>query len=168
MNWVFSKLLRSKSTNQEIRLGNQNEFSGVISPNKPIAVTNEPVEFTSTVDGVSDSRPYKVYSALIGQVGTSDPNVITLLENTFSGTPVWSRSTQGEFAISLTDAFTVGKTSVITSNVMGNGSYQNLFVSFDESNVPDELTFVNVVDLQDTILRDDGIVTTFVEIRVYN
>lgn len=117
MNWVFSKLLRNKSTNQEIRLGNQNEFSGVISPNKPIAVTNEPVEFTGEVTGIPDSRPYKVYTALFYLDGT-DP-VVTELENTLSNELSWTFGGDGFFT--LTPSITPFDSSNTFITVQTNG-----------------------------------------------
>ena len=42
-----------------------------------------------------DSRPYKVYTALLTQSGTNAP-VATVLENTLGGEIVWSRINPGD------------------------------------------------------------------------
>lgn len=55
-------------------------------------------------------KPYKVYSALISQSGTSAPTV-TILENTI-GSIVWTRTGTGEYLATLTGAFTASKTFV--------------------------------------------------------
>ena len=41
MNWIFSKFLKDKNTNRTIRLGNQNEFSGMIFPTTRVDSTIE-------------------------------------------------------------------------------------------------------------------------------
>lgn len=51
----------------------------------------------------------KIYRALITQTSTNTP-VATILENTFTGTPTWSRTGAGNYTITLTGQFTAGKT----------------------------------------------------------
>lgn len=63
------------------------------------------------------ARPYKVYTALLTQSGTDDP-VATVLENTLSGTPVWTRDDVGLYACTLASEFTENKTSIICGQVM--------------------------------------------------
>lgn len=62
-----------------------------------------------------DSRPYKVYTALISQSGTSAPTV-TVLENTLGGNPTLNYTGVGNYGADLTGAFTPEKTAVIISN----------------------------------------------------
>ena len=50
------------------------------------------------------SVPYRVYSALVTQVGTNAPTAV-VLENTLGGTPVWVRMTSGIYRAILTGAF---------------------------------------------------------------
>ncbi len=164
MNWVFSKLLRNKSTNQEIRLGNQNEFSGVISPNKPIAVTNEPVEFTSTVDGVPDSRPYKVYSALLTQSSTDDPTGI-VLENTL-GDILLNYNAEGFYQITSSALFTTDKTVIINSynQTATNGTNIGFIRTVRSSE-----NAVRIYTENTSNVAADGILNkTYFEVRVYN
>ena len=46
---------------------------------------------------ITNVKPYKVYTILISQTGTSDPVVTTLLENTFTGTITWTRTSAGRY-----------------------------------------------------------------------
>jgi len=58
---------------------------------------------------VYDSRPYKVYTALLTQTGTDTP-VATVLENTLGGTVVWIRDGVGSYSCVLSGAFLANKT----------------------------------------------------------
>ena len=76
----------------------------VTVPNLQKVVTNllETIGFVN--DALPDSRPYKVYSALLSQTGTSAPTAV-VLENTLGGTPVFSYVGDGEYRLTLTGAF---------------------------------------------------------------
>ena len=67
---------------------------------------------------IPDSRPYKVYTALLTQSGTNAP-VATVLENTLGGTVVWSYVSIGQYRGTLTGAFLSNKTVVFLTNVYG-------------------------------------------------
>lgn len=58
---------------------------------------------------IYDSRPYKVYTALLTQNGTDAP-VATVLENTLGGDIVWSYDDAGSYEGTLNGAFTSNKT----------------------------------------------------------
>lgn len=62
----------------------------------------------STVQG--DSRPYKVYTALLKQSGTNPP-IATVLENTLGFLPTWIREGSGIYYIN--ESFDIIKTVVI-------------------------------------------------------
>ena len=67
------------------------------------------------------SRPYKVYTALLTQSGTSAP-VAMVLENTLGGTVEWSYVDVGIYRATLTGAFTTNKTMIVPANIrFGNG-----------------------------------------------
>ena len=70
----------------------------------------------------SGGPAYKVYTALLNQSGTDDP-VATVLENTFGGTPVWTRAGNGNYYCTLTGAFPQNKVfcSVTYGPTWGNG-----------------------------------------------
>lgn len=76
----------------------------VTIPNLQRVVNNllETIGFVN--DALPDSRPYKAYSALISQTGTSAPTAV-VLENTLGGTPVFSYVGSGEYRLTLTGAF---------------------------------------------------------------
>ncbi len=101
-------------------------------------------------------RPYKVYTALLTQTGTSAP-VATVLENTLQGTPVWTRFSTNTFNCTLDGAFLEEKTFCIIT------------VSTDDYNSLTSLGRFN----SDTVraVYTEGIgsnVVVQVEIRVYN
>lgn len=102
------------------------------------------------------TRPYKIYTALLTQSGTSAPTA-TVLENTLGGTVVWSYVDVGIYWGSLTGAFTSNKTVILPTNE-----------TFANSN-----TF-SITDIQTNhieIMTDvNGALPPFfvLEIRVYN
>jgi hypothetical protein len=69
----------------------------------PIDITGEQIVDLLTAENY-DSRPYKVYSALVSQTGTSAPTAV-ILENTLNGTPVFSYVNSGEYLLTLSGAF---------------------------------------------------------------
>jgi len=106
------------------------------------------------ITSVSDSvYGYKVYTALLTQVGTNAPTAI-VLENTI-GAIVWSRTTIGGYFATLSGAFTTDKTSVLITNGSANSTYIH-GAQVSTSNV-------NVITV-----ADGQIDKATVEIRVYN
>lgn len=67
--------------------------------------------YTSCKIKPSNISGVKKYKALLSQSGTSAPTV-HILENTLSGTPVWSYSSNGVYNATLSNEFTLNKTSV--------------------------------------------------------
>lgn len=55
-------------------------------------------------------QPYKKYRALLTQVGTDNPIVVDLMENTLGGEVVWSRDSEGVYLGVLTSGFPNTKT----------------------------------------------------------
>lgn len=106
-----------------------------------------------------DSRPYKVYTALLTQSGTSVP-VATVLENTLGGTVVWTRTSNGIYVGTLAGVFTVNKT--FTTNTFGSFSG---FAQFSSSSV----NTVNINTTNSSGTLTDGLLNgNSIEIRVYN
>jgi hypothetical protein len=108
----------------------------------------------------SNTRPYKVYTALLTQTGTDAPTAI-VLENTLGFVPNWQYINIGTYTIN-NALFTNNKTTVnVFLNVNGN-SY-----SF-----PSTVTTANVtihsVFLSDFTYLDGVLNNTAIEIRVYN
>ena len=79
----------------------------------------------------------KVYKALLTQSGTDAP-VATVLVNTLSGTPVWSRSTDGQYLLTLNGEFISSKTFILLgsfdsdNSVSGRGYINGCVISSDE------------------------------------
>lgn len=170
MNWIFSKFLKDKATNRDIRMGNQNEFGGMIFPTKPVAVTDVPVEFTSDVDFTNanviglDSRPYKVYSALLTQSSTDDPTGI-VLENTL-GDILLNYNAEGFYQITSSALFTTDKTVIINSynQTATNGTNIGFIRTVRSSE-----NAVRIYTENTSNVASDGILNkTYFEVRVYN
>ena len=108
---------------------------------------------------VIDSRPYKVYTALLSQILTNAP-VATILENTLEGTVIFSYSEVGSYVATLTGAFIFGKTwCSITSSASAN-------VTLNAGRTSDNT--VNINSFLSGTLRNSIMSPVCLEIRVYN
>ena len=107
-----------------------------------------------------DSRPYKVYTALLTQSGTDAP-VATVLENTLGGEVVWSRNVVGDYTLSLTGAFVDGKTYAPNITDISKDFYAYFNINLNYINL---LTYNFTTNTAD----DDILINTPIEIRVYN
>lgn len=107
-------------------------------------------------------RPYKVYSALLTQTGTSAPTA-TVLENTI-GAIVWSRNAAGQYYATLASAFTANKThSSITIGSVSGGASPRTCAAYVLS------TSIVVFSTFDAGSGTDNQLTgASIEIRVYN
>ena len=66
----------------------------------------------------TDSRPYKVYTAIVTQSSTNAP-VLTILENTFTEVPTSSYTSVGDYAINFASTtLTANKTAVFANNTI--------------------------------------------------
>ena len=103
-------------------------------------------------------RPYKVYTALLTQSGTSAPTA-TVLENTI-GAIVWTRNGAGEYYGTLSGAFTSNKTWCSPPLSANTGDFVGVQVGRLDNNivVVKSLVFGN---------SDDELSETAIEIRVY-
>jgi hypothetical protein len=108
-----------------------------------------------------DTRPYKVYTALLTQTGTDAP-VATVLENTLGGTVVWSYEDVGHYRGTPSQAiFDETKTfHFVNSN---NQGYQ--FEVTSQLNTNDDWRLL-VVD--GSAPADSSLEKLPIEIRVYN
>lgn len=79
----------------------------------------------------SYGRPYKVYSALITQVGTLAP-VVTITENTTGVNITWTRLDVGKYLATATGLFTVGKTSILLGSE-GTELSNNIYTIYDKT-----------------------------------
>lgn len=110
-----------------------------------------------------DSRPYKIYTALLTQSGTDAP-IATVLENTL-GNIVWSYYTLGVYNAELPDAFTEKKTTVIFG--AGKSSSQagdKIEIYDDEGESTNSIKIIQLTFDSNAVDFFDGIL---IEIRVY-
>jgi hypothetical protein len=138
-------------------------YDGKVTPRYLQRVVNRIVRYIDGLVGTpADSRPYKVYTALISQEGTSAPTA-TVLENTV-GAVTFSYTDVGVYNVVSPELFTDGKTFVETkytlidtNDVIGYAS-----IAFVEnSNVV--ITSRN----SSSVLANDRIANHPIEIRVY-
>ncbi|HEU0126388.1 MAG TPA: hypothetical protein VFQ56_08785, partial [Flavobacterium sp.] len=108
-----------------------------------------------------DSRPYKVYTALISQSSTSAPTA-TVLENTLGGTVTWSRTSTGIYNATVSGLFTNLKTAVF---VQGGGSSPSVTVG---DRVDSNTCTFQTRQMSTGTYLDSAITNGTVEIRVYN
>ena len=109
-----------------------------------------------------DSRPYKVYTALLSQSGTNAP-VATVLENTLGGDIVWSREDSGIYIGTLNEGFVLGKT-FLSGKYRINSVDDPSSYSISDSGVDT----VYVTSESSEVLQDDLLYNAPIEIRVYN
>jgi len=119
-----------------------------------------------------DSRPYKVYTAILSQSGTSTPTA-TVLENTL-GNITWSRNSAGNYEANSNSLFLSNKTSILISPARSSTfSAQGQF--FMPTSYSNEsyiyLTTYTLIETAGVLAKTfiDGVIsTTTIEIRVYN
>lgn len=130
------------------------------TPTAPTAAPGTNTTQIATTAFVQATRPYKVYTALISQTGTSAPTA-TILENTLGGTVVWTRTGTGAYLATLSGVFTANKTSVLVTPTSGS-----TIASASSSSVND----VNLsTALSTTAAAIDGVLANAtIEIKVYN
>lgn len=111
---------------------------------------------------LTGATSYKVYSALVTQVGSSDPTVI-VLENTLDATVDWYRQAQGIYYAESFGTWKTDKTAVIVGVLPSSGT---AVIVKTFTTTEDQVFF----ELRKTTLAlmDDSLDNTFVEIRVYN
>jgi lysophospholipase L1-like esterase len=99
----------------------------------------------------------KKYKGLMSQTGTNAPTP-TVLENTFSGAIVWSRTTTGQFIGTLTGAFTNNKTLSAITVGSGVGSTSITFTCYRVDNNTVALTTTSGNSYADSILTNATII----------
>jgi hypothetical protein len=105
-------------------------------------------------------RPYKVFTALVSQADTGAPT-ITILENTLSGTPVFSYDDVGEYELTLAGEFVNNKTAIFTSVIINNNLARS-YTAVRVSNDVIEVKSYNTGTLANTMLSG-----SILEIRIY-
>ena len=105
-------------------------------------------------------RPYKVFTALVSQADTGAPTM-TILENTLSGTPVFSYDDVGEYELTLAGEFVNNKTAIFTSVIINNNLARS-YTAVRVSNDVIEVKSYNTGTLANTMLSG-----SILEIRIY-
>ena len=112
-----------------------------------------------------DSRPYKVYTALLSQSGTNAP-VATVLENTLGGDVVWSREDAGIYIANSNSLFTENKTT-IDFGILNLVDAVNGQIIISDEVTPNENEF-QIYTRDINFSNVDGLSNIKIEIRVYN
>lgn len=123
------------------------------------------VSHTTSGSQTNAFRPYKIYTALLNQSGTSAPTA-TVLENTLGGTVVWSYDSIGGYTATLSGAFTENKTVVnmMPTNYYDGGDVGQILFFRSGDNTCLMSTSINSVSVDDYLGNFPGF---WVEIKVY-
>jgi hypothetical protein len=130
--------------------------SGITPNNLPDNSTNGFQLFEALKEVV---KPYKVYSALISQTGTSDPT-LTVLTDEITGTIVWTRLSTGVYVGTLTGAFLIAKTF---ATLQRNADEVNAITRIDNNKL-----YVTTNSTPGGTSVDGSLSSTPLEIRIYN
>ena len=152
-------------TNESFLINNINDIINNAKVNTEVLLEITENDLISLGSGGSsepvDSRPYKVYTALLTQSGTDAP-VATVLENTL-GDINWTRGAQGYYIATSGGLFTLDKT-IFLIEPSSNSAENGFFETNDKTVNTVEITYSrNIGGTSDNILVKTGI-----EIRVYN
>lgn len=89
--------------------------AGALDGTEEVPVFQDGANKKTTTQDIADlgggSLGYLVYTAILSQSGEQAPEA-TILKNTLSGTPAWSRTGVGNYKITLAGAFTANKTYI--------------------------------------------------------
>jgi len=168
VNWSSWQQLATNSfvqssVNSKASLGGSNTFTGVNNFSGGVVVVTDPVNpYHAVPKNYVDSNfqpklAYKTYVATMYQSGTNAPTA-TIMENTI-GSISWARTGVGTYRGTLSGAFTTGKTTVFLNPAFGTGN-----VNAAQWNTTSTIDIKTLNGLSPT----DGILTTDIEIRVYN
>ena len=150
-----------------LALINDTALSGTpTAPTAPAGTNTDQIATTAFVQANSSARPYKVYTALISQGGTSAPTA-TVLENTLGGTVVWSRNSVGVYAGTLGNGFSLTLSKV---RIFISGGEPHLNTTGFYNALPNSIDSVHVNTRNTSGSLADNLMTSgaTIEIRVYN
>jgi len=139
-------------------------YDGKVSPRYLQRVVNRIVKYFT--DNPADSRPYKVYAALLSQSGLDSAPTAVVLENTL-GDIVFTYQDAGRYSILFeTGEFINLKTSININyvNTSGDGEFRAFVMCGRED---DQTLRLRTYDASLT-LGNSLLSSHFIEIRVYN
>lgn len=113
------------------------------------------------------ARPYKVYTAIINQTGTSAPTA-TVLENTLGGTVAFTYTSVGTYVATLTGAFTADKTICFVHNNPAWSSSPGAPTGISAFRIDNNTVGIRTVSTSPTGMTDGAMINASFEIRVYN
>ena len=114
------------------------------------------------ISAAAEATEPKVYVALLTQTGTDAP-VATVLKNTLGGVPVWSYVGPGSFTLTLSNTFTLNKTTVFVTNRSDDGiTITNIFVT----NILDD-DYINIAVSDGSDGLNNHLLGTPIKIEVY-
>lgn len=128
---------------------------------QPQSGTDVTVDGNLIVTGTNNIRPYRVYTGLISQTGTSNPTVV-IMENTI-GNIVWTRTTNGQYQGYLPGEFLAVKTFLLTSSdyaINPTNQARQFFRSSDD--------YISISTQINGIIADGLLDNTPIEVRIYN
>lgn len=117
---------------------------------------NEIIDYLNG-NGKSGDGSYKVYTALLNQVGSDNPTA-TILQNTL-GDIIWTRNFQGKYSGTLADGFINNKTWLYVK-----AKPFDLVIESQVTNTSN----INIQTLDGGSYNDDILYNVDIEIRVYN
>ena len=150
-------------TNESYLINNINELINNARNNTEVYLDIVLDNLISLGGSGGDSRPYKVYTALLTQLGTDAP-VATVLENTLGEEVVWTRFDVGSYETNIT--FTE-----MTSIDVNQNKPNNVIESYIDNDDYGGSLKAQVITRTKTELVtpvDNVLLYTLVEIRVYN
>ena len=104
-------------------------------------------------NAIATAKPYKVYTAILTQTGTSAPTAI-VLENTLGGAISWSYLGIGSYSATMPMTIALSKTTVQLTNGLSNANVLRG-------------GFRNANEVQIVSTSDGSFTNAFIEIRVY-
>jgi hypothetical protein len=142
------------------------EINAIVSPANGLMVYNTTLKTLCSYDGTvwNNATPYRKYVAIINQTAGNIP-VATILENTFSGAPYFTRIEVSTgfwvYNLILDGAFVANKTFIqATAFYKDSGNNTREFLIFRTSN--------DVCQMSNTTGTDGVLLNISIEIRVYN
>ena len=112
-----------------------------------------------------DSRPYKVYTALLTQIGTDAP-IAEVLENTL-GDIVWSYYAEGQYKAQLIGKLLLNKRVILVSPTNTADGTTNGYSVFSDEDISNDSFIVKFISITGEPLN--GLVQPRgIEIKVYN
>jgi len=104
------------------RVNLDNATEGLVKVGGNVYTRDSSGNYQKIVD--ADDVSHTKYVAKIVQSSTNDP-VATVYENTFSGTPVWTRTGAGRYSCTLTGEFTAKTVCIVQWDIYQSGSFGN-------------------------------------------